>query len=291
MKRSISPRAARAIEQQVAANRCGDEPERNDDGHRARMTREIALRAPAGAAGRLCLLGAGNARDVDLVALAGQFAEIHLVDVDSAALGRAAARVPEAARRRLRAHAPVDVSGSWDDLDEWAGRPRPDETLGIEVEPAVARVLASLPGPFDVAVSCCMLAPLQLVVLDAVNERHPAFDALRALQNAIHVRVLAGLAGPSGRALLVTELTSDRTYPLDALSADEDLGALMSDLVAVGNVMSTAHPGLLSAEIRRDPVLAAAFGVRFPVGPWLWHDGPDRIFLVYGMEISRRRPA
>ena len=60
----------------------------------------------------------------------------------------------------------------------------------------MARVLGALPGPFDVVVSCCMLTQLQLVVLDVVNDRHPAFDALRALTNAIHVRVLAGLARP-----------------------------------------------------------------------------------------------
>lgn len=288
MKRNI---AARALAEQVETNRTGVGHADSFAGHRERMTGEIVLRAPRGAQGpngRLCLLGAGNGNDVDLVALAGAFAEVHLVDVDREAVARARERVPVALRDRVRLHAPVEVSGSWDFLETWSRRSAPAETLGAEVAPAVARVLSALPGPFDVVVSCCMLTQLQLVLLDVVDDRHPAFDALRTLTNAIHVRVLAGLTAPGGRALLFTDLTSDATYPFDSLPPDADLGRVMSDLVAAGNVIHAAHPGLLSAEVRRDPELAAAYDVRFPVGPWLWRNGPERIFLVYGLEISRR---
>jgi hypothetical protein len=60
----------------------------------------------------------------------------------------------------------------------------------------------------------------------------------------------------------------------------------MSDLLAAGNIIRVAHPGLLSAEIRRDAVLSAVLNVRFPLGPWLWRNGPSRVFLVYGLEIE-----
>lgn len=284
MKRTTT---AKAIGERVEANRSGIEHAGSFTAHRARLTYEIALRAPVGGVGRLCLLGAGNAHDVDLGVLGERFGEIHLVDIDSEALERARSGAPVAVRDRLHVHTPVDVSGSWDRLDEWSRRPDAAQTLVAEVAPAVARVVGALAGPFDVVVSCCMLTQLQLVVLDVVNDRHPAFDALRALTNAIHVRVLTGLLAPGGRALLVTDVTSDSTYPLDALAPDADLGRLMSDLVSVGNIVHAAHPGLLSAEIRRDPVLAAEFKVSFPVGPWLWHNGPEKTFLVYGLEIAR----
>jgi hypothetical protein len=290
MKRNIT---ARAIDGQVAINRSGVGHAASFAGHRTRLTAEIVLRAPQNGAGRLCLLGAGNTHDVDLGVLVARFAEVHLVDVDIDAVRRARELVPVPARDRVRLHAPVEVSGTWELLDEWSRRPMAVEILQAQVAPAVARVLAALPGPFDVVVSCCLLTELHLVLLTAVNDRHPSFDALRAMQNAIHVRVLAGLLGPAGRALLITDLTSDATYPFDALeltAPTADLGRLMSDLVAVGNVIHAAHPGLLSAEIRRDPALAVEFAIHCPVGPWLWHNGPERIFLVYGLEISRKKP-
>src|SRR6185503_8848638 len=108
------------------------------------------------------------------------------------------------------------------------------------------------------------------------SDRHPAFDSFRGLTNAVHVRVLLALTADQGRALLMTDLTSDDTYPFDALEAGADLGKLMGDLLAAGNVIHAVHPGLLSAEVRRDPALSAAIDVRAPIGPWLWHNGPSR---------------
>jgi hypothetical protein len=291
----------RTIQEQVETNRIGLDYQDTYAGHRDRLTAEIVARASAGAPtfagespaarGRLCLLGAGNAFDVDLETLADHFDELHLVDIDAEALARVSERASGAVRAKLRLHAAVDVSGSWEWLAEWARRPNPAVSILPELGPAVARVVAALPGPFDVVVSCCMLTQLQLVVLEKLGDRHPAFEPLRALTNAVHVRVMAGLLAASGRGLLVTDLTSDATYPLDAIDADADLSKLMAELVSVGNVMHSAHPGLLSAEIRRDPVLSKQFEVRFPVGPWLWHNGPHRIFLVYGLELRRRAPA
>jgi hypothetical protein len=289
-----SPRAmkhkavARATRDQVEANRSGIGHANSFAPHRARMTHEIAARAPSGCAGRLCLLGAGNAFDVDLGSLAERYKEIHLVDIDAEALRGAWERASADVRDKLHLHAPVEISGSWDRLVEWARRPSPAEALASEVAPAVARVLAAVPGPFDVVVSCCMLTQLQFALLNMIGDRDPAFNTLRTLINAIHVRVVAGLIGPGGLGLLITDLTSDATYPLHTLAPDVDLGHVMSELVSVGNVIQAAHPGLLSAEIRKDPMLAAAFNVRFSVGPWLWHNGPEQIFLVYGLEISPR---
>ena len=90
-------------------------------------------------------------------------------------------------------------------------------------------------------------------------------------------------------ALLVTDLTSNDIYPpLAHLDAGADLGKLMGDLISGGHVFHAAHPGLLTAEMRRDPDLKAAFEVRFPIGPWLWHNGPQQTLLVYALEILRR---
>ena len=273
-----------AVARQVESNRSGVGHEGHFAGHRERLTREIGERAPSGGQGRLCLLGVGNANDVDLEALAAQFREIHLVDLDPEAVGRAVAGVSPARRSRLVVHAPVDASGIFDRLEEWARTPPVPTAIAGEVQAAVGRIVGALPGPFDVVVSCCMLTQLQLVLLEIVGERNPRFEELRAALGRIHVRTLASLLAPGGAALLVTDLTGDRIYPLAGVPPDADLGALMGELLAAGHVIHAAHPGLLSSEIRRDPELRAAYAVRFPVGPWLWHNGPDETFLVYALE-------
>jgi hypothetical protein len=281
---------AQAIAEQVKSNRSGVGHETDFVDHRARVTQEILARAPADGRGRLCLLGAGNAIDVDLRALAARFSEVHLVDVDAEAVQGAQTRAPPAMAARLILHAPVDVSGVFEQLDKWAVTPPEARAFSQLVDDAVARVLAQLPGPFDVVVSCSLLTQMQLVLLQVVTDRNPRFGELRALLSRIHVRVLARLLGPAGVALLVTDLTSNDTYPLEDLEPDTDLRALMENLVGVGNVIHAAHPGLLSAEIRRHPELSAAYAVRSPIGPWLWHNGAVKVFLVYAIEISARAP-
>lgn len=278
-----------AIARQIASNRSVAGHEAFFAGHRTRLTHEISLRAPEGGRGRLCLLGVGNANDVDLERLAGCFREIHLVDVDRAAVAGAVARLSDVHRSRTVIHAPFDVSGIFDRLDEWSRRPPAPGVIAQEIEAAPARVAAALPGPFDVVVSCCLLTQLQLVLLEVVGDRNPRFDELRTAVSAIHVRTLAELLAPGGVALLATDLTANNTYPLDELPPDADLTALMATLLAAGNVIHAAHPGRLSAEIRRDAALRARYVVGHPVvGPWLWRNGPEWIYLVYALELTAR---
>ena len=216
---------------------------------------------------------------------------MHLVDVDADAVRSARARVSAERQPAIVVQAPVDVSGVFDRLEEWSRVPPGPAAIAAESRAASARVVAALPGPFDVVVSCCLLTQLQLVLLEVVGDTNPRFEELRAAVNAVHVRVLAGLLAPGGVALLATDLVGNDTYPLEALPADADLAALMIELIHVGNVILVSHPGRLSSEIRRDPALKRDYAVRFPVGPWIWHDGPDKTYLVYALEITRAEGA
>jgi hypothetical protein len=282
---------AQAIGDQVDSNRSAVGHEAHFAGHRARLTAEIHARAPAGGAGRLCLLGAGNAGDVDLEALAADFAEVHLVDIDAEAVARAAARVSPRARGRIVLHAPVDLSGIFGRLDDWSRVAPAPAAIVDEARSGIDRVLGALPGPFDVVISCCLLTQLQLVLLEVVGDAHPRFGELRAVTTALHVRIVCGLIGAGGVGLLVTDLVGNDTYPLDFLPPDANLGALMGGLLATGNVIMVSHPGQLSAEIRRDPALRGLYAVRSPIGPWIWQNGPEKTYLVYALEISRAAPA
>ncbi len=288
----VGSKTARAIAEQSQSNRSAAGHSQHFAGHRARMTQEIAARRPPGVPrARLCLLGAGNAHDVDLDALAACFDEIHLVDIDRDAVEQARQRANPETARRLVVHAPVDVSGLFAQMEGWVRTPPATAELRAVAERAVADVVAALPGPFDLVVSCSLLTQLQLVLLEVVGDRNPRFGELRALVSRVHVRALARLAGGHGRALLVTDLTSSETYPLDELAPDADLRALMSELLSVGNVIHAAHPGLLSAEIRRDPGWSAHYTVGAPIEPWIWHNGPTTTFLVYALEIAPRAGA
>jgi hypothetical protein len=280
---------AAAVAEQLDSNASAIGHEATFAEHRARLTREIAERAPASGLGRLCLLGVGNANDVDLGALAPYFREIHLVDIDPDAVARAIARVPQALRAQMIPHVPVDASGLFDRLEGWLTDPPKLEALGGIVGDAVARVVAALPGPFDVVVSCSLLTQLQLVLLQVLRDTHPRFVELREVVNRAHVRALGGLLAPNGVALLVTDLTNNDIFPpLAGVTADADLGKLMSDAIAAGGIIFVAHPGFLSSEMRRDPDLKQAFAVRFPIGPWLWHNGPSQVLLVYALEVRRK---
>lgn len=286
----LGPLAA-AIAEQVASNESATGHEATFADHRGRLTSEIAARAPASGRGRLCLLGAGNANDVDLDALAARFAEIHLVDIDPAAVARAVARVAPARRAQIVAHAPVDASGLYDRLERWAVDPPKLDALDGIVGDAVSRVARALPGPFDVVVSCSLLTQLQLVLLQVIGDVNPRFSELRASLNRAHMRTLGELLAPGGVALLVTDLTETGIYPpLNEVASDADLHKLMSDLIAAGSIIYAAHPGSLSSEMRRDPVLKQTFSVRFPIGPWLWRNGPHQVLLVYALEIRRSLP-
>jgi hypothetical protein len=280
---------AAAVAEQIESNASALGHEASFAAHRARLTREILERTPAGGRGRLCLLGVGNANDVDLGALAARFAEIHLVDVDADAVGRAIAGVPPPLRAPLIAHAPFDASGLFDRLEGWVAAPPEAAALDAVVAEAVARVAGALPGPFDVVVSCSLLTQLQLVLLQVLGDAHPRFDDLRTAVNRAHMRALGALLGPGGVALMVTDLTTSAIYPPLVLVDDgADLGKLMSDLIAAGHIIYAAHPGQLSSEMRRDPALKQAFDVRSPIGPWIWRNGPAQSLLVYAIEIRRR---
>jgi hypothetical protein len=280
---------AAAVAEQIESNASALGHEASFAAHRARLTREILERAPAGGRGRLCLLGAGNANDVDLEALAARFAEIHLVDVDPDAVGRAIARVPPPLRAPLHAHAPFDASGLFDRLEGWVAHPPAlDEIDGI-IQGAVARVAGALPGPFDLVVSCSLLTQLQLVLLQVLGETHARFDDLRTTVNRTHMRALGALLAPGGIAMMVTDLTTSAIYPpLVLVDEGADLGKLMSDLIAAGHIIYAAHPGQLSSEMRHDPALKQDFEVRSPIGPWIWRNGPAQSLLVYAIEIRRR---
>lgn len=255
-------------------------------GHREKLTSIVSAGVSRDSGLRLGVLGAGNCHDLDLPKLAGVFREIHLVDIDQAAIEGARDRQDALVKARVFCHAPVDLSGLVDRLDRWKEmKVTPEEVMAHPAD-ASRKVVESLPGPFDVVLSACVLTQLQLFALEVLGGTHRLFEAVRQMVNLTHLRTLAQLITPHGKAILATDLISSKTYPLDKLEPGADLGKLMASLVAENNAIYAANPDLLVWMCREDPMLRRTVQASPPQDVWLWNNGPDLVFLVYAMEIT-----
>lgn len=277
---------ADVVREQIANNASGASERESFTGHRNKLTGLLLERARS-AESRLCLLGAGNANDVDLVALCEGYGEVHLVDLDPEALERAAASVPGPLASKLVRHAPIDVSGVLDKLERWGAlRLTPEELMG-NAEATGHQVLQSTGGPFDVVASTCLLTQIQLAPVVVLGDRHRLFEAVRHTITVTHQRVLHALTRPGGVGLLVTDVSADAIAPLPADDGKTDFRALVATLIAEGKVFQVAQPDLIRAIGRDDPVLAKGSKASPVLDAWLWDNGPNARFLVYAMELAR----
>ena len=148
--------------------------------HRAHFSAALLSCAP-GNGGRLCVLGAGKCNDLDLDLLAESYSEIHLVDIDPAALATGMSRQSPAVRTRLRPHAPVDLSPlSGKRISKWQRKPPTRAELEAAEAMTLSTVTARLHGPFDVVASACVLTQMSFALKKALGEGHPMLAAIRA---------------------------------------------------------------------------------------------------------------
>jgi hypothetical protein len=275
------------LAEQLAANESSSAERESFAGHRRRLTELCARGTERTSERTLCVLGAGNANDLELEELAGRYRAIHLVDIDPEALERAYSRESPATRSRLVRHAPVDLSGSLDRLERWKDLKVSPEELTRHAGETAARVAATLGGPFDVVVSACVLTQLQLGLLTALGDRHPLFEALRYTLSATHLTVLSRLTAPGGRALFATDLTSNELAPEVGGTDEAGLPALLERLVAEGRVIGVAVPELIRRMIADSPTLSRELEPTQVLEVWRWQNGPTRTFVVYALEARK----
>jgi len=256
--------------------------------HRQRVTAEILALAPArndARGGRLCLLGAGNANDLDLEALAARFDEVHLVDIDAGALAHATGRQSAVVRAKLRTHAPVDLSGLYQQLDR-ATRLPPSDAM---VSAGTAEVMRQLPSEFDVVVSSCVVSQMSWALGFLASPDEMVAPMLEQALLRIHLRTILGLIRPTGAALLVSDLTSSHFYPpLDDLAPGEDLRGLTLELAAALLAYTVCNPLLVRQILRSDDELAATCQLPMLGEPWLWTGPKALTYLVYPFVLRRK---
>lgn len=258
--------------------------------HRRQQT-DLVLATNGDKTGRLAVLGAGNCYDLDLNRLAQQFREIHLVDIDRVAITRARNRVAAAHIKKIHLHAPVDISGANQQLETWRAMAVTPEALMAFPDSAVKTLVQKLGAPFDCVVSCCVISQILLSYRHVMGDNHPLFEAGLVTLIVTHLRALTALTANQGRALLITDISSDEIAPLENFHEDDNGLAFLRERAQANQIFNYLDPSLMAELAAQDPFLAAQAVISPPSRAWLWRNGPLRTFLVYALQLHRTQDA
>ena len=260
--------------------------------HRERLTR-LVLGTPRSASARLCLLGAGNANDVELDRVASAFAEVHLVDLDAQALRGALRRWRLSSSPSVVCHGDADLSGILGLLEAYRQRrPAPGSERDRQAIDAMVAACRSSPapgpaGPFDVLVSCCLLSQMIDAAAEALGPEHPRVHELAVELRRRHLRDMVHRLAPSGHGWLVTDFVASTTVPVLAAIEEHELADEALRLIRAGNFFLGLNPFVLFDELQREPWFAARCEQVTLLRPWRWDMGIKQ-FLVTGIGFRRR---
>lgn len=252
--------------------------------HRQRL---MELVRAAGVGGRLAVLGAGNASDLELSWLTEHFDEVHLIDVDEPSLQRAKARHALTHPERVVLHGGVDLSGLLDQLEPWAEAFPDPRALGTAAVQAASRLVQAL-GMFDVTLSTCVLSQLGLPFRRAWVTSRANWAHLSSALTGVHLAMLAGITSRAG-VLVCDVQTTQREPGLDDYRSQDAaaLQAYVDRRVASGALELGPDPQNLAAFLRA-PGLAHLVAEPQLTLPWLWDLGDVRQ-LVYA--VTFRHPS
>jgi len=281
----------RELSRQVSSNRNSVRNVALFGEHRKRLTQVAAERAPSDGAAHLCVLGAGNCQDLELGQLLSRYAEIHLVDLDEEAITRARDQLPAGTRGKLTLHPGVDLSQMLGAFESYRSLTVAPKAVAEHPNVASQALLHALGRTFDVVLSSCVLSQMQLSLLTELGETHRLFPALSYTLSLTHLKTLAALCSPGGRAIFATDAATEEMAPLAQLAPDTNWLELLQRLAVSQDLFSTLNPLLLSEMLGDDPMLARELIVHPISDAWLWHNTEQRIYLVYAMVLERNRTA
>ena len=239
----------------------------------------------------LCVLGAGNANDLDLQTLADHFQKITLVDLDGEALDFGASRLPQPVARRVEVISGVDVSGIFTDLDRLSRirNERQSESPPLaatqadreQIEPLIraAREVSlakAIRSRYSVVASTCLFSQLVDAVDRQIGSQHPQFlDLVLAVREG-HLNAIRQLTAPGGTGVVITDFVSSDTLPQLGDVPDSQLDGLLAQAIQQGNFFRGVHPGALLRDVqsRLGPGSTARAH-----SAWRWQMG-NRVFAV-----------
>jgi len=252
------------------------------EAHRVRVARVIQ-QSRATSTDRLCILGAGNCNDLDLPLLLKDLSEVVLVDLDAEALQRGVRKQGSELGPHLRVISGLDLTGMLDRVSKWTARGRvTDQDLADLCMRPTQSVRPTLPAPFDLVASTCLLSPLLGNAHDTIGEAHPRFmEVVQALRTG-HLRLLAELTAPGGTFLLITDVVSSTILPTIKTVPDSQLPSLLEEAKSQRNHFHGLNPEYLWASFETDPVLKSLVTHREALPPWRW-SLHDRVYLVWAI--------
>ncbi len=254
--------------------------------HRQRVTEGLVRGFEAGEA-RLCVLGAGNCNDLDLVTLLSVFREVALVDLDDEALRQGVARQEVSDHAGLRIHAPVDITGAWDQLGSWdAEHPPTDDQIDSLLDTLTHPQELDLGEPFDLTASICLLSQLVEAAVTAVGEKHPRFLEVITTLRKSHVQRMLEQTKPGGLGFLVTDFVSSDTAPALRAVPDTELPRLSAGLIEQNNFFHGLNPVVLGRLLQDDAELAPRIEYCQLMQPWRWRLG-ERVYAVTALKFRR----
>ncbi len=255
--------------------------------HRRHLT-EVLLQGAKAGQSRLCVLGAGNANDLELPALLAAHGEVHLVDIDADSLALGASRQGVAEHRGLRLHSGVDVTAALGSISGWTPLSHLQSAdFRFLSEMPASRVTPKLPGRFDCVASTCLLSQIWETAAHALGRSHRQLAEVDAALVIGHLRLMAQLVISGGNAILVSEVVSSDTLPQLAEMSSDEIESLLPKLRREGNHFRGAHPQQLLAVLRSDAHLGPRLIESSALAPWRWRLH-NRSYLVNAMTFRLR---
>ncbi|MDX1928750.1 MAG: hypothetical protein SFV81_19630 [Pirellulaceae bacterium] len=262
------------------------------DTHRQRVTDLIkqagVLKQDEGVqAGRMCVLGAGNCNDLDLVELANVFQEIVLVDIDSAAMEQAVANGGgKALRGRVHVTESTDVTGIFERLQ--AADVKDASSSAVTELLALLTVNPKLPSaPFDCIVSTCLISQLLDSVILALGANHPGLVPLLLTLRRQHLRTIVHNLADHGRGIFIFDFVSSQTLP-NLMQIDEGrLSQTLVEAINAKNFFTGLNPFAVQAELQSHADFVGLIADVQLHSPWRWDIGKKQ-FAVSAISFQRK---
>jgi hypothetical protein len=255
--------------------------------HREQVTRLLVNSAAPH--DQLCLLGAGNANDLDLKQLLTAYGRVHLVDLDADALEHAVTAQNCKDPHRVFLHGGIDLTFIGNLLEQLsADLSAPDRPAIIDNCLRISGLdqPVDLPAPFEAVASVCLLTQLLESVELALGAEHSQCLGLKMGIRASHLRLLLRLLKPGGTAVLFLDFVSSATFPQLSELPERNLVDTAVKLIGERNFFTGLNPFVIGQLFRVNPTLAP-FVERVEVTePWRWDFGP-RSYLVCAIVVRR----
>lgn len=253
--------------------------------HREKVT-SLLINSAKGIGETVCVLGAGNCNDVDLLELGKVFTPIHLVDIDDEAVVQGITRQTKAKQDDIVVHGKFDVTGT-NTLIQELGNSNHQKDIE-ELISTIENVDIPLPAaPFQVVASVCLLSQIVEPLISGLGQNHPRLlDAISALRRR-HIKLVLDLTQSGGTSILISDFVSSVTCP-GILDVDEkNLLPVVEEALENRNFFTGLNPLVLENIFEEDSRISSLATQVTIANLWKWNFG-SRTYAVCAIVASRR---